>query len=461
MKQAVFAIMVNDTTQKDIPVIWNSFGSQKARIALSGRQGADVLIACCPLPPNDGSLTVPLESTFEFQSLSKKLKGNYTISLDYTERDVHKNLPDRLILTVTSDTGGKPADTDTVVWPVYYDPGACVIFVDIDEYDTIPSAEDDGPWLAPKRFTNKKGNRSYSRWEQDRCDRSIVFWEGQRYPSLPLDTLRQFEMDEPTQNENTSPIEILDVDAGPEPSPSLLTNGHENLTGEAQLHLTGISDSSHQRNRKRATRAVGGPRRGKRRGITPRTWTNADTDSNLQIATDFDAEGEDTDCSSAPPVNTDPGRFETQRGQNISNNTQPSQEPESVASWSRSEPDSAYSRLASSQGLTQSHIGPHGMAPPGSRQNMSSKGMGTQNHVPSLHDRPNSSGGVSERDSPQLNSISVQDSERPGQSHSEISREQADLGNVRLSVSTRPNVSPWAERLYRQFSSKAPYAQMN
>lgn len=87
MSQAAFALLVKPTNAAGIPVIGNDSGSRMATVPLKGLRCAEVLIACCPLPPRDGVESVPLRSAFEFQLLSTKLRGDCEIVLEYREEN--------------------------------------------------------------------------------------------------------------------------------------------------------------------------------------------------------------------------------------------------------------------------------------------------------------------------------------------------------------------------------------
>jgi hypothetical protein len=341
MKQAVFAVEARNSQKPDVEVIWNNFGRREARVTLRKRVGEEILIRCCPLPPCDGTSTVPRENTFEFQSLSRQVRGTHAFSLDYKEGHGTESHPDNLILTVESRNTGKPVTTETLEWIVYYDSGACVIFIDFDKHEEISGAQSDGLDLASKSSRNKRCTRAYKRWNTYRRDPGKFFWEGLKTADLELHTLDQFEVHDEDEIDFMPPIMALNKGSASAPKPA-----SRNSTGNPGRQSNRKGGPSQQKRGKLGERRGRGRGRGKRREMPSLGRTDAASVSSSQTVTECDAEGQISSYSSRPA---------SERSQPFRGLTQPTREPEMEVVSSPYELDATPASFAPRQALEHSH----------------------------------------------------------------------------------------------------------
>jgi hypothetical protein len=441
MAQAAFAVEVKNREQLHVPVIWNNSQSRNARISIGNKHGADVVITCCPLPPSRDDDMMPIEKTFEFQPLSKKLKGDNILSLGYSPKDSASGRPDKLILTVTKTNDiGQPVDVTTVEWPVYYDPGGCAVFVDIDGHDRLPSAaEGNGSQETATRLRSRGRKSYYKLWEEYRCDPGKSYWEGIEYESLPMESLGQFvEGDAADQDDNAMAIEISDDDSGPAMnSPPLESIGHGSRAGggrQRQPDRTRDDDTLQQnKKRKRHDAAASERRAGKRREEPASAFARTSTfrETRSETAMDSDAEGEFTDYS-MEPMN------------GASRNARPSQRPRLVADSSPSEQTSPGHRDTAGQ-------------------NMSTQNVTSQNRGSLLRSRPQRSAGNEEQDfsASRLTAANRSVAPRRGQVNTGRLSERAATGDAPSLVAMRPDLGRQVPTLARHPQPRAPYAQMH
>lgn len=203
MERAAFAVHVQskEEDQQQLPVIWTRNGPRSARIVLSGRQGATVFISCCPLALHDQVETVDKARTFQFQSLAGIRKGDYTMSLDYERSDPNGTTPDQVVLTIEDNEAKNFSGRKQERWPLYYDPGSCVCFIDVENSQHFGTGRCATTQRAPTRIKNKKGMESQLQWEVLRLDPGRVYWDDCVTKRLSPATLQDFEMPELTYDE--------------------------------------------------------------------------------------------------------------------------------------------------------------------------------------------------------------------------------------------------------------------
>lgn len=344
MSQAAIAVQVKPTKEADIPIIWNARGPRAASVAVRGRQVTDVVIVCCPLAPRD-ALSVRFGNTFELQSLSKKLCGKYTMSLDYKRRDDVKGIPDQLILTVTNNCSRNSSWVETVVWPVYYDAGACVCFVDFEKYEKLPSSGQGVPQRAPRGCRNQKGTPSYRIWEQIERDEGRSYWEGFKTPIPPTPTLEEFEVDIITQHNDASAIHVIESDSEPV---------HSIIRGKiTRPQLSKTSNVSGRRRTKLATRAVRKQHDRSQIGKPTAGLCNAAHEKAVQNVTVPGVVPDCMECSSAP-MQTTTKDCDSRTRRTFSSRARSSQNIDLLPRLSRHARHVSRCGLTASDGLSQS-----------------------------------------------------------------------------------------------------------
>lgn len=479
MSQAAFAVQAKTTGESTLPVIWNSSGTRTVTISLPGRQGDEVYISCCPLAPHDGALNVPIESTFEFQSLGKKYKGDHEISLEYREKGRSDDLSDRLIFNIKSS--GRSESTERFEWPIYYDPGGRVCFIDIDKYNEKQGRGGKRPELIPKT-RNRKGARTYLQWEQGRLDPSKPYWEDPMAESLDLPMPEEVGMGVPAQGNGAPAIQRADPDPTPGPSSSRSAkDGRARMPGN-RPPPSGGNGISLRRNKKQAVRQASGRGRGKQIA-TRQNIPEPNPEPNSQPG---------FTNSSFAPVETEMEDDGTRRGQATSWRPRTSGESSMAAGCSHRVEDIAHPRLGASQARIEpthsnSDITPsrntnraQGMADAGASQaagfftpptygsqNSSHHVMSTRSRTDPFRTYPDYIDGLPREDLESdtdaeyeaILAAAIQDSEEPGKYRGENDRGQLNMEDIQLNASTRTNSSPLAERSIRGI--QAPFAPMS
>jgi hypothetical protein len=383
---------------------------------------------------------IPSEKTFEFQPLSKKLKGDNTLSLNYIPEDSASGRPDKLILTVTKTNDiGQPVDVNTVEWPVYYDPGGCAVFVDIDGYDRLPSAaESNDSQETATRLRSRRRKSYFKLWEEYRCDPGKSYWEGIEYESLPMESLRQFVEGDAADldDDNAMPVEISDDDSGPAVNSTPLEEiGHGSRAGgkrQRQPDKTGDDAASQQnKKRKRDDAAASEWRRGKPRqepAASAFAGTSTLRESRSETAMDSDAEGEFTG-DSMEPMNE------------ASRNPRPSQRPRLAADSSPPEQTGPGHRDTAGHNVLTQNVA--------SQSRSSFLGTISRRQLPA---------GNGERD---LSARRLTAAPHRRQVNSGRLGERAATGDAPSLVAMRPDLGRQVPTLARQCQSRAPYAQMH
>ncbi|KAK5994488.1 hypothetical protein PT974_04965 [Cladobotryum mycophilum] len=171
MQNALFAI---DTGSKNMNLLvtLNSGRSQWVELDYTGKQPKQLLIACAPLAPSTTSSCVLRLKTYEFWNLGGGGDG------DGDDDDGHH---DWLVFEHARLVQGKPDEAAPPIrWPIYYDPGACVCFIDHDKNKVNDQAQRKAnKWLhqraAPtlERLQNFQRDPGSNLWE-DRISRETA-----------------------------------------------------------------------------------------------------------------------------------------------------------------------------------------------------------------------------------------------------------------------------------------------
>jgi hypothetical protein len=125
-----------------------------------------------------GSKTIPRSNTYEILLLGRAEAGKLRVWLEYRKM-TYKGYPDTDCLIYRRARYGNQHVVRESIWPVFYDPGACVLFIDRDKIDdeelsilsfnkNIVSQEK----RHPKRIPRYRRN-----WEKNQMDAGSRMWE--------------------------------------------------------------------------------------------------------------------------------------------------------------------------------------------------------------------------------------------------------------------------------------------
>lgn len=200
MENATFAIQNRSIYENEVPIIWSHNTTRIADIDLTVFYDDVVFICCCPCASGPIEAThIPFKNTFEFEMVDRHLRGRYRFSMKYRKENPSLGQSDALDLEIEKLRRDGSSEAITLTYPVYYDPGALAVFVDIDSHDNIQQCSE------PSRYSqNPKKRTMYENWARKRRDENKRYWEEDGDIELPKPSLEAFRKDGNNNNETAA-----------------------------------------------------------------------------------------------------------------------------------------------------------------------------------------------------------------------------------------------------------------
>lgn len=191
MENATFAIQNLSIYEKEVPIIWSNNTTKIADMDLTVYNDDAVFICCCPFAPGTTHAThIPFKKTFKFEMVDRDLKGRYRFSMKYRKANLRLGHSDALELEIEKLRRDGSSEAITLTYPVYYDPGALVAFIDINSHDSNQRY-----YGASSSSRNPQKRTMYMNWAQMRRDENKRYWEKDGDVALPKPSLKAFRKD--------------------------------------------------------------------------------------------------------------------------------------------------------------------------------------------------------------------------------------------------------------------------
>lgn len=160
-----------------LPVILGNCRSREVTLDLEPHHhGTKLILACTPLASSYDAEQVQRWDTYELFSLARPKKGFYRWSLAYESLRAEYGHTDWLLLTET-EIHGSVVGQKVFRLPVYYDPGGCVCFVDLELLEKMNADNPSLPTATMEQSRNKKGKSYHQSWNIWQKDGAKDLWD--------------------------------------------------------------------------------------------------------------------------------------------------------------------------------------------------------------------------------------------------------------------------------------------
>ncbi|KAI9155650.1 hypothetical protein HJFPF1_08238 [Paramyrothecium foliicola] len=161
-----------------LEVLYSSGNTKSVEVSMSleERGQSDRILSCAPISPGPDVKTAQRSATYQLNMLSRLHTGRWKISLDY-KKMTYRGHPNTDCLIYKEFRLGVRVPAREHIWPIYYDPGGCALFVDNDMVKEVEQGSSEGYGKAnsvKNRF--RKIPQYRSRWENEQLD-GARFWE--------------------------------------------------------------------------------------------------------------------------------------------------------------------------------------------------------------------------------------------------------------------------------------------
>lgn len=190
LARAALALNIHDQGDPLMVLLDSNNNSYRVTHDLTNHKGATISIACYPLPTTSNRADIDRFDTYCLEALEDKAKkGTHTWELKYDYRPDDAAGQDWLILHHEFKAPNKTAVTKLIEWPIFYDHGACCLFIDRDRQETRPGHDNQITGRTSQRIRNKKGCRAGIKWRKEQMDQGARYWGDLFEPSTDDDEL--------------------------------------------------------------------------------------------------------------------------------------------------------------------------------------------------------------------------------------------------------------------------------
>lgn len=179
LSQAAFGVEIRTSQGASrAQVLLDSSGSHKVTKKIMDHHGAEIVITCYPLAPLDNRETLAIKGSYEMELLGREYQGVHTWELKYEHNPLHVDCQDYLVLKQQSWPTHKPSFTEEQLWPIFYDPGSCVLFIDRNLDGPIKNNSDLQNRIGvSEEPRSKKGVAKRKQWRRNQADSPGIYWQ--------------------------------------------------------------------------------------------------------------------------------------------------------------------------------------------------------------------------------------------------------------------------------------------
>lgn len=193
LSHAAFAVDLGCSYGEHVSITLNKKKSQWVTFEIIEGKVNEVMIVCAPIAPAANIQQIPRKETYQFKLIGSLKPGKYKIRLEYKTSEDPNQHPDWLILQhhrLVEE--GRIEFNRLDKLPIFYDPGACVVFVDID------AAEGKGK-PGSGRWDTRGGEQRLRVWAREQRDGGAKVW-GDSLPDASGDAEPDYESEYEDKN---------------------------------------------------------------------------------------------------------------------------------------------------------------------------------------------------------------------------------------------------------------------
>ncbi|KAI9147083.1 hypothetical protein HJFPF1_13114 [Paramyrothecium foliicola] len=169
----------DQSDEQPLEVVYCRGKSRKVDIdlGLPGRTCHKIFLCCAPLPCGSDMKTATRSETCELHLVGCASVGKWRIWLEY-DKMTYDGCPDTDCLVYSQFRLDGCKEVQNAIWPVYYDPGACTLFLDTDKIpdpasSTLTFNKHINSWDLTR---SKKVPRYRQDWMQNQIDAGLAWW---------------------------------------------------------------------------------------------------------------------------------------------------------------------------------------------------------------------------------------------------------------------------------------------